>query len=217
MTHPSKAQLRAYALGDLPDNVARATEAHLRVCGACREAVRATRDETVRLTDALPPAEPHEDTWRAVRRRTRTDRPRPWLAAAAVALIAVGGWGGWQAQMTRELRHDRQALEGWLLRPGVRALALTDRARRVRGRVLLAAGGTALFALPPPPPGYRYHAWVGASSRWTFGDPVRWVGSSADGVFEVAVGPTDYLCVSLERGARPERPTWARVVGFLFL
>ena len=213
--HLSGEQVRAYALGELPEPQVQTAEAHLLTCAACRASVRLSREELVRLTERLAPIEPSPATWAAIRRRLRPVDWRPWLAAAAVLILVLGSWGGWQQHGNMVLREEQQLVASWLGRPDAVVRPLTDRAQHLKGRLILAADHTALFVLPPPPPGQRYHAWVSDKAGWKFGDPLRLVHTSTDGVFQVAVGTTDYLC--LEREAHPLRPLPAHVVGFLFL
>lgn len=207
VTHPPADDLRAYALGDLPYPAAGEVDAHLAACEACRARVWAARAELVRLTEALPPLEPQAASWERVRRRVRPAPPRPWLVAAALALLALGGWGLWQQRLSVGLRAEQQVISGWLARPDVTLVTLLGAARQPSGRVLLAADRTALFVLPPAPPGEVYHAWVGLKRGWKPGDPLRLARSSTGGVFQAEVGDSDYLCLSLERDPAPTQPT----------
>ncbi len=215
--HPDRAHLRAFALGDLSAAGARRVEAHLHHCAACRGTVVALREELVALVDELPPVEPHSGSFALVQARTRRRAAwAPWLAAAAVALaVATAGWGVRERNLAVGARQRQAVVAGWLARPDLQVLTLRDRQRATSGRVLLASGRRALFVLPPPPPGEVYHAWVGMQRGWKYGDPVRLAGSSRSGVFEVALGSTDYLCFSLEREARPARPS--HVIGWTSL
>ncbi|HEU4628379.1 MAG TPA: zf-HC2 domain-containing protein [Gemmatimonadaceae bacterium] len=101
-----EARLADYLEGDLPPAQRAAAERHLAACPACSALVadlQALRDEA----RALPPLQPSRDLWDGIARRIETPvvalparraaEPswlrRPWLAAAAVALLMAGSAG----------------------------------------------------------------------------------------------------------------------------
>ncbi|EYB69465.1 hypothetical protein DEIPH_ctg005orf0017 [Deinococcus phoenicis] len=221
--HPTEATLRAYALGDLGAAQAEVTEQHALGCARCAAQVRAWRDELVSAIEALPtpdsvpPLRARPEPPRASPSRAHPAVPRgAWPAAAAVAgmlALAGGVWGGSQTSRLAGLRAEQAQVTRWLARSDLRVLTLKDVRREPSGRVLVLPDRRALFVLPEAPPGYVYAAWV--ARGWQRGDPMQLAQTSRAGVFEVNVGPNDYLCVSLEVRRPGARPT--RVLGWTFL
>jgi anti-sigma-K factor RskA len=90
--------LPAYALDALEPDEARALEAHLEECEACREELTRLQDVAAELAVGVTPVEP--PSWlrgqvlSAVRPRVRAVPPRWWavgLAAAAALILVLGG------------------------------------------------------------------------------------------------------------------------------
>ncbi|MFB9991188.1 hypothetical protein ACFFLM_04215 [Deinococcus oregonensis] len=218
--HPRPGLLRAYALGQLDGPPHTEVETHALACAECSAQIRQWRAELVAAIETLPqpehlpplrlpaaPAGPPQ--WWASR----------WSWAAAVAgLLVVGGlgWGTQQVQLAeqRGAQTERSQITRWLARPDLKVVVLRDIDRQIYSRALTLPDRRVLFVLPQPPAGQEYHAWV--ARDWQRGDPMQRTRVSSSGVFEIALGTNDYLCVSLEaRGSRPAGPT--RVLGWAFL
>lgn len=104
MTHIADEQIAAYALDDVEDGTRAAIDAHLETCAACRAALAETRT-VLDVAGDLPVPERDEDYGADVWRRIEPQLPQrpgvvlrrswnwqPWLAAAAVLLVAVGAY-----------------------------------------------------------------------------------------------------------------------------
>jgi len=97
-------QLSAYLDGELDPDAGREVEAHLTVCGVCREELRGLRQVKAMLAH-LPEVAPSEEVWQGLRRRIGTEPQsgwrrtlrealrstvrRPALTAAAAALVVL--------------------------------------------------------------------------------------------------------------------------------
>lgn len=215
--HPDEATLRAYALGHLDPAREEEAERHALTCARCAARVSAWRDDLVAAVEALPaPARLPPLRVEARRPPRRWAPPHLAWAAALAGLLALAGtgWGGYQTSRLAELRAEQAQVTRWLARPDLRVLTLRNTGREPSGRALTLPGGRTLFVLPDAPPGQVYVAWV--ARDWHLGDPMQPAGTSRRGVFEVNLGPNDYLCVSLEAdGTLPAGPT--RVLGWAFL
>ncbi len=106
MTHIAEEQLVAYALDDADDGTRVVVETHVAMCEACRAELEELRRVLLAASglDAPPrPAEYGADVWARLEPRLPGEaRPstlawRPWLAAAAALLLALGAFliGRW--------------------------------------------------------------------------------------------------------------------------
>ncbi|ULH17217.1 zf-HC2 domain-containing protein (plasmid) [Deinococcus sp. KNUC1210] len=213
--HPNREPLERYALGLLAPNDAQRIEDHLRSCLPCRRALVEQQDALIAAVEALPAPGPLPPLRLRVQTPVRPRPPQPlaaWPLVASLALLvaALGlGWGWQQSSARQRLEAQQQLVSGWLARADVRALTLTDLKRRPSGRVLIdvaeqqsgTTAGQGVFVLPDPPAGLEYRAWV--ARNWKLGDPMTLVSRSRSGIFKVALGVNDYLCLSLDRSDAP--------------
>ena len=165
-----------YALGSLDPAERAEFERHLETCASCRAEVQSFREVSGLLAHTVPPAAPPAELRRRVLRQARHPRVfMPWLAAAAVLLALLGGYGYWRAtNQARELRAILDVAQAQLdsTKYVVAALldssvAITDLAatgkapsmrlywNRARNIVVVAA-----FDLPPAPAGRTYQLWA---------------------------------------------------------
>lgn len=223
--HPQPSLLRAYALGHLAGSPHAEVETHALACAQCSAQIRQWRAELVTALETLPQPE-HLPPLRlpaSVPVRQPGWWASRWVWAAAVAgLLALGGVG-WeiqqspsqiQAQAQTEAQAERTRITRWLARPDLQVVVLRGTDRQIYSRALTLPDRRVLFVLPQAPAGQEYHAWV--ARDWQRGDPMQRTLVSRSGVFEIALGSNDYLCISLEaRGSRPEKPS--KVMGWAFL
>lgn len=219
--HPQPSLLRAYALGQLSELPHTEVETHALACAQCSAQIRQWRAELVAALETLPQPE-HLLPLRlpaAVPVRQPVGWASRWAWAAAVAgLLALGGVG-WEirqapSQTQNEAQAERTRITRWLAQPDLQVVVLRGTDRQLYSRALTLPDRRVLFVLPQAPAGQEYHAWV--ARDWQRGDPMQRTLVSRSGVFEIALGSNDYLCVSLEaRGSRPEKPS--RVMGWAFL
>ncbi|WP_425145225.1 hypothetical protein [Deinococcus sp.] len=222
-SHPDDARLRQYALGLLGSAGRAQVEAHLSVCLHCRMAVNETRADLVTAVEGLPapgPLPPLRLVDLAVTAPTIPARPPRvgWPLVAVLTLLALAGlgWGLRQTAQQQALAAQQRLVSGWLARPDVSALTLTDLKKQPSGQVLLSKSGRVLFVLPDPPAGMEYRAWV--AHDWHLGQPMTLAVQSRSGVFVLDLGQNDYLCLSLERPETPRSgPTPQRILGKAFL
>jgi len=165
-----------YALGSLDPEERAEFERHLETCASCRAEVQPFREVSGLLARGVAHATPPAELRARVLRHAR--RPRvftPWLAAAAVVLAMLGGFGYWRAaNEARVLRTRLDVAQSQLdsTKYVVAALldssvAITDLAatgkapsmrlywNRARNIVVVAA-----FDLPPAPAGRTYQLWA---------------------------------------------------------
>lgn len=105
MTHITEEALVAYALHDADQTTRHEIEAHIATCDECRESLDELRRVLVAATEIEVPERPPDygaEVWARLapqlqNRPARIVSWRPWLAAAAVALLTVGAFliGRW--------------------------------------------------------------------------------------------------------------------------
>jgi anti-sigma-K factor RskA len=174
----------AYALGAL-DQAERADfEQHLESCASCQAEVQSFRELTGPLAGTAPQTAPPPPQLRErVLRAAREVRPLPvrrgsaqrWLAAAAVVLLVVLGYGYWRARSAEQDSRNALATAQAQLDSTAQVVAalldssvsITDLAatgkppsmrlywNRTRNIVVVAA-----FQLPPAPAGRTYQLWA---------------------------------------------------------
>jgi anti-sigma factor RsiW len=128
--HPDGVTVDDYVDGTLPATERAAVDAHLATCAECRELVAGLRS-VVAAVSTLKPVEPPRAAWARIERTIRSENtgtatPRwwPWLAAAAVLVLAT--FAGlkladlWQQPPAADLTAsapapDAQAIEAELL------------------------------------------------------------------------------------------------------
>lgn len=178
-----------YALGALTPDERAGFEAHLAECATCRADVQAFREVVGLLAHAAPGAAPPAALRDRILREARRVRPfgvrrapaRPWLAAAAALVLALGAaYGWWRERAARDAASRalaaaqdtiavRDSLVATLLAPdvGTAALAATGRPPSARlfwnpsrHRVVVA-----VFDVPPAPAGRTYQLWAIAQGK----------------------------------------------------
>jgi anti-sigma factor RsiW len=210
-----------YALDVLPDDERARFEAHLRTCARCREEVGALAETAAQLAyvpeGPVPPdvlrervllaarAEPQKVV--ALRRRRRPSAAVSVASAIAVAACgAAVGFGVWAASLHHSLGHAR-AVEAVLSDPHSRRLPLTGAA----GALYVAPSGKAALtaALPVPPPGKQYEAWVisGSTAR-----PAG-VFSRGPALLSLRVRPGVAVKVTVEQAGGVAQPTTQPIAG----
>jgi anti-sigma-K factor RskA len=188
-------QVPAYAIGVLSGADRSAVEAHLGECAACAAEYRATRPVAAALAQIVPPHDPPPSLRAAIladaRRTARSTRPMsavmPWLAAAAMLVVAAGlglyagqlrqQVGQLQAQLRAALARiddgerrlnvalrEAQAPLAVLSAPDVRVITLAGQAAapNASGRAYWSRSRGLLLTganLPPLPPGRTYQLW----------------------------------------------------------
>jgi anti-sigma-K factor RskA len=201
----------AYALGALDPGERAEFERHLETCASCRAEVESFREVSGLLAQSVAPATPPPMLRARVLRAARKARPRaiPWLAAAAVVLVLLAGFGYWRArEEARILRtrldiaqHQLDSTKSVVATLIDSSVAITDLAatgqaptmrlywNRARSIVVVTA-----FNLPPAPVGRTYQLWAIEKGR----APV------SVGVFNTA--PTGRAVVTLQMpaGVRPQ-------------
>ena len=208
--HIEAETLESYALGQLPDAERLGVEAHLDVCATCTVELRELNAVLRGVAESVPPMapsaglrqrvlasvarEPQESA--GIHRIVRKERPSwsmAWMAAAAILLLAVGGFA-FRAEQSRRL------LENELSSTQSRNADLAKRLQIFTGQTDLAlsiltagdmreipmtgSGGSAAVAaraylsparglllvadrLPALPPGRVYQVWVIQGGRPT--------------------------------------------------
>ena len=201
--HIEAETLESYALGQLPDADRRRADTHLDVCAICTAELRELNAVLSGIGESVPPMAPsaglrqrvlvsvgrESQEAASIHRIVRRERPAwsmAWMAAAAIVLLAVGGFA-FRAEQSRRL------LENELSSAQARNADLEQRLRRFTGQTDLAlsiltagdmreipltgsgesaavaaraylspARGLLLVAdrLPDPPPGRVYQAWI---------------------------------------------------------
>ena len=168
----------AYALDALGEEERETYEAHLGLCGPCREELASLGETAAALALAVvsppPPAHLRERilTTAAADRENVVPLPvrRPWLirstaAAASIAACVAVGLGIWAATLTHSLDRARatsaraQAIAQVLANPSSQRIALHG------GSGTLAVDPTGrgvliVSRLPAAPSGHTYEAWV---------------------------------------------------------
>jgi anti-sigma-K factor RskA len=148
--------LEAYVLGALEPSEARAFEAHLAECSACRDGI-ASYGGVLRALRAIPATAPPPP---------RIGRPPlGWIAAVAAAAI-VGIAVGQRAPAARPDADIVAIAEMMAAQPREVALAGAS----AHGIAIVGSGGSrtafVVSGLPAPPPGRGYQVWVrGANVR----------------------------------------------------
>ena len=203
-SHASDEQLRRYALGLLSQAQSRRVETHLSGCAGCRAVVAARQADLVRAVETLPAPGPLPPLRAAPTPFSQPARPSHWPLTASVAALALAvlalatlSWNAQPSAARSDLQGERQLISGWLSRPDVRLVALSDVHKRPAGQVLISAAGQALFVLPAAPAGLEYRAWV--ARDWHLGEPMMLARQSRGGAFVVSLGDNDYICLSLDR------------------
>jgi anti-sigma-K factor RskA len=199
----------AYALGTLDPEERAEFERHLETCASCRAEVQSFHEVTGLLAQSVAPAAPPPTLRARVVRTARKARPIPWLAAAAVVLAVLGGFGYWRAtEEARILRTRLDVAQSQLdsTKSVVAALvdssvAITDLAatgkaptmrlywNRARSIVVVTA-----FDLPPAPAGRTYQLWAIEKGR----APV------SVGIFNTSPTGRAVITLQMPAGVRPE-------------
>ena len=169
-----------YATRTLDAEDARAFEAHVGQCDACRQEVAEIERDLEWLPMALPPAAPgpefRERIVASVPARQPPTRHLRWPVPAALAaslLLAASGWYLGSARsrsLERELEAQRSAVAALqdtlsIMRQAGRILQATFEDGRTSGGVLIFADevthrwNVVIHGLPPAPRGYRYQFW----------------------------------------------------------
>ncbi|MER7402621.1 anti-sigma factor [Streptomyces sp. NPDC000070] len=224
----------AYVLHALPAGEETVFEKHLAVCGPCRREVDQLSRAAVRLTAAAETSTPSADLRRRVldqivtvrqdrsvtggsRRRHRRWSPKPALAAAVAAAVALGGVAWWQsseADTSREQhaqdRAEYRRLADVLAAPDatISSKELTGGgtasvvASRAQGRSAFIASG-----LPQLTGDRVYQLWYAESGRYRpAGLPAPTRGREAyvlDGRLDGATA----VCITVEPAGGSSRPT----------
>lgn len=209
-----------YALDVLRGDERARFEEHLRNCARCREQVAALSETAAELAyvpeGPAPPAVLRDRVLRAARVEPQTvvalRRRRPSAALAAAAGIAVAasavaiGFGLWAASLHHSLGHARQ-VEAVISDPHSRRVALTGAA----GALYVAPSGEAALtaALPAPPAGKQYEAWV------VSGRAARRAGVFSHGpaLLTLRVRPGVAVKVTVERAGGVDQPTTQPILG----
>jgi anti-sigma-K factor RskA len=169
-----------YATRTLDAEEAKAFEAHLGQCDACRSEVAEIERDLAWLPLALPPVTPRKGLRERIVAGTlgkrRPTRRMSWAlptALAASLLLAVGGWylGGARSRaLQRELGAQQAAVAALqdtlsIMRQAGRILQATFEDGRTSGGVLIFADevthrwNVVIHGLPPAPRGYQYQFW----------------------------------------------------------
>jgi hypothetical protein len=160
-----------YALDVLTGDERARFEEHLRGCERCRDEVDALAGAAVQLAyvpeGPAPPAVLRDRVLELVAAERqnvvalRSRRPSAALSVAATvavaACVAAAGFGIWAASLHHSLDRARQ-VEAVISDPRARRLPLTG----AQGALYVAPSGKAALAaaLPAPPAGKQYEAWV---------------------------------------------------------
>ncbi|HSL71774.1 MAG TPA: anti-sigma factor, partial [Longimicrobiales bacterium] len=201
--HPWTEYAASYALGALDEGDRTAFESHLEGCAACRAEVQSYQEVTGLLAHAAMPvaAPPHlKNRVLAEAARIRplaTRRSRrtigawvPWLAAAAMAIVALGMGLLYRAERgprraaeaaaadadaqllsARTAVARRDSLLAALLAADVQTATLAGQGRPPSARVYYSRSTSVVvltaFDLPPAPSGRTYQLWGIAAGRPT--------------------------------------------------
>lgn len=173
-----------YALGALSAEERAAFEAHLADCVICRAEVQALREVSGLLAHAAPAATPPPALRERILREARQVRPLaarrgrglPWLAAAAVVVLAIAAGVAYLKERgsrraleravaaARDSLATQQQLVATLLAPDVNTAVLASKGRPPSARVFWNPSRhrvvMAVFDLPPAPAGRTYQLWA---------------------------------------------------------
>src|SRR5439155_1159889 len=161
--HPTD-DLGLYALGLLDRGERDAIDRHLAECAVCQ-----TELETHRSTLAALAPEPAMPAAADLRRRIVARHERTWwrgfpaLGYAAAAVLAVALVVSFNAFLHERALRDDYARALSAVATGARVVPLQPQADApLRGALVLPRDGVAylVLALPPPPAGKAYEAWV---------------------------------------------------------
>jgi hypothetical protein len=209
-----------YALDVLRDDERVRFEEHLRDCVRCREEVAALAGTAANLAyvpeGPAPPDVLRDRVLQAAREEPqnvvalRPRRPSTALSiASALAVAASGagvGFGIWAASLYHSLGHAR-AVEAVISDPHSRRLPLTGAA----GALYVAPSGEAALtaALPAPPAGKQYEAWV------ISGSTARRAGVFSHGpaLLSLRVRPGVAVKVTVEKAGGVAQPTTQPIAG----
>ena len=227
IVHPVD-ELPGHALGILDPAEQHAVDAHLAICGPCRDELRALsetawaisntaeRDAPARLRDAIvsratasgavaphPAARP--GLWESLRRPVPLAVP---LALTAILVISLIGYGGARRDADRYAAVVADAV-------GARVIPLVPTsANGARGSVVVPANGGAPFLildLPPAAAGKTWEAWVIRADV-----PVRAGVTDAHGVLTLVLtaplAPGDTVAITPEPAGGVDRPTGTAVL-----
>jgi anti-sigma factor RsiW len=200
-----------YALDVLDEDERARFEAHLADCPRCEEQLADLRETTSALafvTHEDPPPELRERILAAAHAEPRNVvafRPRRSIAVSVATVTAVAasaaavGFGIWAATLHHSLAQERSA-SSVLADPLARHIAVGA----VQGQLVVARSGEAVLsvALPKPPHGKTYEAWVATPS-------VHRAGEFLGGAFKLGrrVPRGAQVMVTLERGGGVDAPT----------
>lgn len=202
----------AYVLDALDDDERADFETHLRSCAACRAAVDELREPVADLALSVSSLDPPVglrsailDAARAERDvvvpfRSRRSRLAPvatlgFVAAAAAALVL----GLWVSSLRHSLARERAAVSVFS-DPAARHIPV----RGARGALVVAPSGRAALtlALPAPPAGRQYEAWVMSPQAHRAA-----VFSGGATRLSLPVHRGDVVAVTLERAGGVDTPT----------
>lgn len=201
----------AYALNALSEEETARFDEHLRGCVACSaeiESLLVAASQLAFVAASPPPRELRSrilDAARAERaqvtplRARRRWRPAVSPALALVATATAVGLGIWATSLRHSLAHERDAVS-ILGDPSARRLPVHG----ARGTLVVGRSGKAALAvaLPKPPAGKRYEAWVMSPK------PRRAALFSTRATkLSLRVRPGDVVAVTLERAAGVDAPT----------
>ena len=159
-----------YALDALTGEDRARFQEHLEDCDRCREEMAGLRGAASALAFAVegppPPGALRErilDAARAEGQNVVPLRPRRSVAVSAAAALAVAAtaaavaFGVWAASLHSSLTHERSAVRV-LGDPAARHVPVSG----ARGQLVVAPSGDAVLAvaLPAPPSGKTYEAWI---------------------------------------------------------
>ena len=227
ITHPVD-ELPGYVLGILEPEEQGAVDAHLAICGPCRDEVRALsetawtvsataeRSAPAGLRDAImsratetggvaPRPGAWAGLWAALRRPVPVAVP---LALAAILVISIIGYGGARRDADRYASVVADAV-------GARVVPLAPTAANgARGSLVVPANGAApylILDLPPAAAGKTWEAWV------IRGDvPARAGVTDAHGVLTLVLtaplAPGDTVAITPEPAGGVDRPTGTAVL-----
>lgn len=218
--HPTDL-LPGYVLGDLDGSEADTVETHLAACPACRAEVARLRDALFSLADDLPGAALPDNAWDRIQARRLIATPGtsklwqpvgrsphgqrgrwPWLAAAAVIVLALGTIG------TRLMTAPSQqaTVQQWEAR-GASRLTLASGDGQAFGTLLVRADGQALVVLlTPAPDGQVYQAWGRQTDAVQARKPVS-LGFTGGTVMQVAWRGYASVGISVEPAGGSPAPT----------
>lgn len=203
------------ALGMLDARERAAVERHLRECASCREALPREEDVAWTLAESVAREPPRDLRARIVARHRRAPA-FAWRLAFAAALVAAIVSAGALVVTQAELAEERR-LAGEYARAldeiaaGARVVPLEVRGGiRGAGALVVPISGDPylVLALPAPPPGKVYEAWIirGEQAPLPAG-----LAPAREGVvtvrLTVAARPGDVAAVTLEPEGGAQRPS----------